>query len=189
MDTRVIVLRPTDRAGRRVRFVRWVALSLAMACAHHPTPFVAPAPDVGALDDVVLAPDAAKHQVEVTVRDHGSLTYPMEERRHYVGAQAVTAFVVDTTGRIEPGSLTFLGEVPAPAFRRALCDWSRSVRFGTPRVDGKTTRVLLLRPWDFSVGASPSRPLPSIDGFLSMLQHMTSADAASWLGQMPRCQS
>jgi hypothetical protein len=140
------------------------------------------------MESVAIAPDTSQHKVDVPIRDRGTMRYPSEERMHYVMAQAITAHIVDTLGRIEPATVTFLGEPPPPEFRRAICDWSRTVRFGTPRIDGKTTRVLLLRGWDFSVGTPSRRPPPSMLGFWSMLQHMTPADAASWLRQMPRCQ-
>ena len=141
------------------------------------------------MENVVIAPDTSQHRVDVPMRDRGSMQYPLEERMHDVTAQAITAFIVDTSGRVESGTLKFLGEVPTPAFRRAICDWSRTVRFGTPHVDGRTTRVLFVQPWDFSVGAPSRKPMPNVEGFRTMLQHMTSGDAASWLARMPRCDS
>ncbi|MFL5483953.1 MAG: energy transducer TonB [Gemmatimonadaceae bacterium] len=60
----------------------------------------------------------------------------------------VVAFVIDTTGRVEQQTVTFINSSPSE-LRSAVCDYVRMLRFEPFDVGGAKTRVLLVRMYGF----------------------------------------
>ncbi len=59
-----------------------------------------------------------------------------------MGGVALVRFVVDCTGRVEPGSIA-VASSPSPALREILVDHVRPARFSPGRVQGRAVRVVL----------------------------------------------
>ncbi|PYO59631.1 MAG: hypothetical protein DMD70_11765 [Gemmatimonadetes bacterium] len=59
-----------------------------------------------------------------------------------MGGVALVRFVVDSTGRVEPGSIAVVSS-PSPALRQTLVDHVRPARFSPGRVQGRAVRVVM----------------------------------------------
>jgi len=59
-----------------------------------------------------------------------------------MGGVALVRFVVDSTGRVEPGSIAVVSS-PSPALRETLVDHVRPARFSPGRVQGRAVRVVM----------------------------------------------
>lgn len=69
---------------------------------------------------------------------------------HGVEAAFVTVFVLDTLGRVELESVSFL-ENPPSAFAESVCEYFRHVRYLPMRVGGIGKPALVVVPWVFSL--------------------------------------
>ena len=58
--------------------------------------------------------------------------------------------VVETTGRVEPGSLKIL-QSPHPGFDQPIKAWAAKARFRPARLQGRPVRVLVNLPIEFTV--------------------------------------
>jgi Gram-negative bacterial TonB protein C-terminal len=77
--------------------------------------------------------------------------YPAEERLRGGEAGFLAAFVLDTTGRVELPSVSFIGTAPDP-FARAACNHFRSARFTpVPQRAGIPVRALVVTDLVFAV--------------------------------------
>jgi TonB family protein len=164
-----------------------IAISLAVACASRRETHAVASTAFDPVETLSILPETTEHRVTVAMRQRGSLVYPSEARAQGVQAQAVVAFAIDTTGRIERGTMTFLQPVPPYAFQRALCDWSVSVRYAPPLVDGQRRRLLTVQPWNFSLGDRMSGRLPDMEPHMRYLRSVAPADAVAWLRGQPHC--
>ena len=79
--------------------------------------------------------------------------YPASARAS-VDATPVVAFVVDTLGRVELPSASFLNDTPAE-FERAVCDVLPQLRFIPLEVGGTKERVLFVEPFTFQTLKGP----------------------------------
>jgi hypothetical protein len=76
--------------------------------------------------------------------------YPPDARAHGVEAAFVTAVIIDTLGRAELPSVSFVGTVPT-AFARVVCAFYEAARFTPVRDGGSAKRVLNVHPWTFGL--------------------------------------
>jgi hypothetical protein len=85
---------------------------------------------------------------------HAWPRYPDKAREEFRTAAPVIAFVVDTLGRVELESASFLDE-PAPEFRGAVCDLLPKLRFNPLAIEGQKMRVLLVQFYAFTTWKTP----------------------------------
>jgi protein TonB len=78
------------------------------------------------------------------------LRYPDELRRTDVTGEVVVRFVVDTAGRVRPGSITVVRS-SHPEFTRAVMEPLRLMRFHPARVGGIAVAQLVEEPFTFSL--------------------------------------
>jgi hypothetical protein len=175
--------------GRRI-VAAVAALSLTLGCGSNPSNRVdggpaaqRPAP-FEPIDALVIAPDSGHFKVHWRTR--GRMPYP--ERARTEGSQAAfgIAYAIDTAGRLDPRTLTFLPPAPGPLFERAMCDWAYTVRFSPPLVDGKVRPVLVIQPFAFNIG-DDRFPLPDMKVHESRLRELPAVEAVAWLRELPHC--
>src|SRR5258705_12960724 len=70
--------------------------------------------------------------------------YPQRARKADETAAPVVAFVVDTTGRVELSTASFLNYV-APDFQHAVCEMLPNLRFEPLVIAGQKMRVLFVQ--------------------------------------------
>jgi TonB family protein len=79
--------------------------------------------------------------------------YPAPLRAALVEGEVLVKFVVDTLGRVEPGSVEIV-RAAHPLFGEAVADWLPRNRYNPARVDGRPVRQLVEQRIAFSlVGA------------------------------------
>ena len=142
--------------------------------------------DVASLE---IAPDTLLHSVKIRMLDQGQLNYPERARHDGVEAGAVVAFVIDTAGRIEPRTMTFLEPVPPFEFRRSLCAWNATVRFARPLVDGRPRRILVVQPFNFTLGENSLRSLrmPDTERYNVHFRSAEPYATVAYLKRFPHC--
>ena len=134
-----------------VTTIRWVAigcLGLLGACASGGgTAIQAKASRrFGDLTIVVIADSGEARSIPGTAY----LRYPDEERRKNIEASFAFAFVLDTAGRVEYETISFLGGA-APAFYDAACRSLRPMRFVPVLRDGTPRRSLVVSEVSFTL--------------------------------------
>lgn len=82
--------------------------------------------------------------------------YPDDARAAERTSAPVVAFVVDTAGRVEPGTASFLND-PTAEFRTAVCAALPQFRFHPLVLDGQRQRVLLVQMYAFNTLKTPTR--------------------------------
>lgn len=82
------------------------------------------------------------------------MPYPQAEHNADHTAFPVVAYVVDTTGAIEPATISFLDET-TPPFQRALCEYLPQLRYEPLVVAGQKMRVLVVESYGFNSLTSP----------------------------------
>lgn len=75
--------------------------------------------------------------------------YPELMRQAGIEGRVLVQAVVDTTGRLEPGSIRIL-ETPSPGFEQTTKQWALKARFRPARLQGRAVRVLVRQPVQFS---------------------------------------
>jgi TonB family protein len=80
--------------------------------------------------------------------------YPVGLRSGGVTGQLIVAFVIDSTGRVEFPSISFV-ESAHPEFHKSVCDFVREARFIPPRRDGVPQRILVFMPFRFTLSTAP----------------------------------
>ena len=86
------------------------------------------------------------------------IRYPRELESMQLAGAAVVAFVIDTTGAIEPGTVTFLNK-PRVEFAAAVCMSLPRYRYAPVLVDGRKRRVLTVQMHGFLSQEFPDRSL------------------------------
>ena len=84
--------------------------------------------------------------------------YPSELESRQISGAAVVAFVIDTTGSVEPGTVTFLNG-PRHEFAAAVCDGLPKSRYPPFVIEGRKRRVLIVQMHAF---LSQQYPDPSV---------------------------
>lgn len=79
--------------------------------------------------------------------------YPSNLEAEHVTGAPVVAFVIDTTGRVEIQTASFLNS-SRPEFEKAVCDLLPNVRFRPFLVGGQKWRVLLVEMFAFNTWAA-----------------------------------
>jgi hypothetical protein len=80
--------------------------------------------------------------------------YPVSLRDDRVTGQLMAAFVVDTSGRVELPSITFVEPAHAD-FQKSVCDFLRDTPFIPARRDGMPQRTLVFAPFRFTLSTEP----------------------------------
>lgn len=80
--------------------------------------------------------------------------YPDDARAAERTFVPVVAFVVGTSGHVEPGTASFLN-APPPEFRDAVCKALPEIRFHPLILDGQKQRVLLVQLYAFNTLKTP----------------------------------
>ena len=134
---------------RHARLV-WLILGLACAPASR-TGVNAPLPVARFTDlaSIVMSDSGEGKPLPHT----GRVTYPDIQRAQSVEAAFAFAFVLDTTGRAEYPTISFIGSAQPPFFAEA-CRWLRMVRFERVRRDGVARRALVVGDLSFSLHRS-----------------------------------
>lgn len=76
--------------------------------------------------------------------------YPEMLRRAGVEGRVLLQAIVDTSGRLEPGSVKIL-KSPSPGFDLPTKRWALAARFRPARRQGRAVRVLVNLPFEFSM--------------------------------------
>ena len=76
--------------------------------------------------------------------------YPELLRRAGIEGRVLLQAIVDTSGRLEPGSVKIL-KSPGPGFDLPTKRWALGARFRPARRQGRAVRVLVNLPFDFSI--------------------------------------
>ena len=136
-----------------------------------------------AAEELVFA-DSVEAQIPVS---HVPPRFPPLERARGEEAGFVVALVLDTAGRAERHSVTFIGSAP-PAFVHAVCTYYQAARYAPVHRDGTTRRALVVHPWDFSIeGVRLTRPQVDAAPVRAHLTHSGSAAATAELESLPHC--
>jgi hypothetical protein len=101
------------------------------------------------LPAVVMADSAEARPIPGT----GHVRYPDEQRNRSIEAAFAFAFLLDTAGRVEYETVSFLGSAPT-AFLSEACLWLRSQRFVPIRRDGIPRRTLVVSELSFTLDHS-----------------------------------
>lgn len=135
-------------------------------------------------EELVLADSA---EAQVPTNGLPLPRFPFAERSRGEEAAFVAAFVLDTLGRVESRSVTFVGDAPVP-FARAVCEYYAAARYRAVRRDGVARRALIVVPWTFglqggrwekrTIDASPVRERLRQEGAVA---------AAAELDSLPHC--
>jgi hypothetical protein len=138
-------------------------------------------------DEIVILPDSGPRVI-------GQLPPRFPPRRAEGGLPPVTvivAYVVDTRGRAEIGTVSFLESPPRDVydvipngFQRSVCDYLRDVRFKPATAAGQPRRALVIQPFVF---ASDAPHAPDVRPHEEAMQSMPRADLIQWLTQLPTC--
>ena len=141
-----------------------------------------------AAEEILVAPDDSG-VVAVPGADGRPVypRYPVAERQAGTGAWPLVAYVIDTTGRIEPRTLTFLPPAPPRSFRDEFCIWAGRVRFSPARVGGAARRALFVQPFSFEVSGGERRSLPDAEPYRRRLRELGAVGAVAHLNSLPHC--
>ena len=74
--------------------------------------------------------------------------YPALLREAGIGGRVLLQAIVDTTGRIEPGSMRIV-QTPNVAFNEPVMAWAAKALFRPARFAGRAVRVLIRMPVDY----------------------------------------
>jgi len=86
-------------------------------------------------------------------RSNGAPSYPATLRAASVEGEVLVKFVVDTLGRVEPGSIEIV-RAAHPLFGEAVADWLSRNRYDPARLNGRPVRQQVEQRIAFSLVAS-----------------------------------
>ena len=124
------------------------------------------------------------HNVVVAERNESA---PMV--REYPAAHFFIAFIVDTAGRVEQNSISFIGEAPE-ALRSHLCAEYTDVRFRPVRRAGIARRALMIHGFDHTPSGHTASLPPAHERFDSTRTAVFGRGAAAAVEQLktrPHC--
>ncbi len=90
------------------------------------------------------------------------LDYPEDLRRNRIQGRVLVQAILDTLGRIEPGSIQFV-MTPDPGFLMPVSQYLALARFRPARRNGRLVRSLVQMPVDFRLRGLPFRCPVSAD--------------------------
>jgi len=141
--------------------------------------------------------DRFPKQVEIVVdteretrgalRSSVSITYPEPKDGQIEEAQPIAAFVIDTAGRVEVPSISFVQSAP-PRFRDSVCRVLRSARYEPMPAGGQPRRTLVAQPFVFSGQAGALRMGITPDDWNRRVSTMSREDLFAYLNKLPHCQ-
>jgi hypothetical protein len=138
---------------RRIARVAIGCLNLAVACAPNLGTATIAGGHLARFRDIPVLILADSGEVR-PIPGTGYLRYPEQERTKSIEAALVVAFVVDTAGRAEYETVSFIGGAP-PAFLNEACLWLRSQRFTPVQRDGTVRRALVVTDLTFTLQPGP----------------------------------
>ena len=128
------------------------ALTFAALTLASPVGAQAPATSVRFRDPASITGDPTGLRLIPPIGIH--MPYPDRERAADHTAFPVVAFVVDTTGVIEPPTISFLDDTKRE-FRQALCEYLPRLHFFPLEVAGQKMRVLAVQVFGFNSWTTP----------------------------------
>jgi len=141
--------------------------------------------------EIIIGPDSGIEVVADRIGRKPSPAYPDDARRNGIEAFPIIAFVVDTAGRIELPTVSFLDVPPPLEFQRSLCQWATMVRLTPYLLDGRAQRMLLVQPFSFEINRGPgSSRGPAMGAAATYRQRMRSTplvDVIQALNTLPHC--
>jgi len=138
---------------------------------------------LGDLDSVLVAPEPGPLPM-LPVKPP---QFPDDLRRNGEEAIVVVAAIIDTTGRIERGSASFV-RITNPKFRQTVCTWLGQVRFEPPRDGDALRRALVFIPLAFEIASDRSSAgEPSVIGYQRTARSMSRDSLGAQLSRLPGC--
>jgi TonB family protein len=101
-------------------------------------------------ENIDVAFDSATGPRPAPCRSNCTAKYPAGPRSKGTEADVVVAFVVDSSGRAEVPSASFIQDAAEPEFRQAICAYLRDARFVYPR-GIQPRRALVVMPVQFTI--------------------------------------
>jgi hypothetical protein len=159
---------------------------LNSACQTVVTQTVPDGPRFAAPEEILVGVDSGVAVIASAGGRIASPRYPADERERSIEAHPIIAFVVDTTGRIESRTLTFLVAI-SPGFQESLCEWRKRIRMTPARVAGVARRTLIVQAFSFEIGSVTKRAPPDVEPFKKHLRTIGSDSAFALLEGMSHC--
>jgi TonB family protein len=115
--------------------------------------------------------------------------YPRSLLTDRATGQLVVAFVVDTTGRAEPRSISFVEPSAHRDLQESVCDFLRDEARFVPRLsDGRLRRTLVFMPFAFTIGFAPTaRPAADVKGYQERARTLPRDALVAELESRPHC--
>lgn len=135
-------------------------------------------------NDILSVSDS---QVNIPIRGLGYLEYPRHSSAAWAEADVPVVFVIDTMGRIERETITFLEPVPAREFRSSVCEGLRRAGFGHPVFEGRRRRVLVAQLHSFRPDRVHSALPRQIGEFWTRYRGLPRTDLFERLESLPHC--
>jgi TonB family protein len=136
-------------------------------------------------DQISIAPDDSLPRPMYTT---GGPRYPADLRAAGVTGRLVAAFVIDTTGRAELPSVSFVERASDPGFHTAVCDFLRQARFVPSHAAGAPRRALVFVPFQFWLeSAGPPLPLPAMGRYKTLMRETPRRELFAALEAHPHC--
>lgn len=105
-------------------------------------------------NDAVYAESAVEEAP--TLLSAAPLSYPDMLRRAGIQGTVVIQAVVDTAGRVVPGSIRIV-RTPHPGFEPSARQWVLSALYRPARIQGRAVRVLVNQPLNYAIAAQAGR--------------------------------
>jgi TonB family protein len=157
-------------------------------CAVGPTPSAAgpTAARFHAPEELLMLPEGSETPQPTVL---GRVRYPSSERASGEGATVVVGFVIDTSGAVEYGTISFL-QTARSSFLRSVCDALRTTRFAPAVSQGRPRRSLVVMPFQFAPLRDVLRGLPPFDlpSYWRALANQPRDSVISQLERAPHCQ-
>lgn len=113
--------------------------------------------------------------------------YPVDLRGSGVTGQLMAAFVVDSTGRVEFRSITFV-EPADVGFHHSVCRFLRDTQFRPARSDGIPRRALVFAPFRFTISSAPPLgPQTNVNVYATRARSAPREELIAALEKQPHC--
>ena len=119
----------------------------------------------------------------------GGPQYPVKLRNGRISGQLAVAFVVDTTGRVEPASISFVLPPAHAEFQESVCTFLIDrARFVPGRTNGRPRRTLVFVPFAFTVSfGAPLGPRPNVKAMQEHARALPRDQLVAELESDPHC--